>query len=168
MRLLFFFAFGDDPPECAWLLRSFVHSILFSCSQPNSSLVKSHIALEDVFYIRDKYIKDEEWLKEGVKVMSNPFLNELERANQLLAMLPDLESTVMPKFIIFLAKKNRLKGLKRILLEYVQAMYFYEKITPVKVTAAQRLDNGQIEKIKDKMKAKASACFGWFSHFVDT
>ena len=35
------------------------------------------------------------------------------------------------------------------MFEYAQSMYFQQSITPVKVTSAQRLSEGQLEKIKD-------------------
>mmetsp|Transcript_11368 Transcript_11368/g.12545 ORF Transcript_11368/g.12545 Transcript_11368/m.12545 type:complete len:101 (-) Transcript_11368:172-474(-) len=39
--------------------------------------------------------------------------------------------------------------------EYVQAMYFVQSITPVRVTSAQRLTEDQLAKIKQKMISKA-------------
>lgn len=56
---------------------------------------------------------------------------------------------------VFLAKKNRLNGLKTICFEYVQSMYYTQSITPVTVRVAQRLTEPQMEKVKEKMKQKA-------------
>jgi len=56
---------------------------------------------------------------------------------------------------VFLAKKNRLNGLKSICFEYVQSMYYTQSITPVTVRVAQRLTETQMEKVKQKMKEKA-------------
>ena len=56
---------------------------------------------------------------------------------------------------VFLAKKNRLNGLKSICFEYVQSMYYTQSITPVTVRVAQRLTETQMEKVKEKMKEKA-------------
>lgn len=62
---------------------------------------------------------------------------------------------------VFLAKKNRLNGLKTICFEYVQSMYFTQSITPVTVRVAQRLTELQIEQIKEKMREKAGTKDSW-------
>ncbi|CAK9022659.1 ATP synthase subunit delta (ATP synthase F(1) sector subunit delta) (F-type ATPase subunit delta) (F-ATPase subunit delta) [Durusdinium trenchii] len=108
---------------------------------------------KDVLYIKLMYDSDE--FKENlVAVLNNPKLKELEKAETMVKLMPGLKSSVMPKFITFLAKKNRLGGVKRIMLEFVQAMYFNNAITPVKVTSAQRLSDEQKDKIKEKMSSK--------------
>ena len=68
-----------------------------------------------------------------------------------------LESSYMSSvgIEVFLAKKNRLNGLKTICFEYVQSMYYTQSITPVTVRVAQRLTEPQMEKVKEKMKQKA-------------
>ena len=63
--------------------------------------------------------------------------------------------TCFPTIEVFLAKKNRLNGLKTICFEYVQSMYYTQSITPVTVRVAQRLTEPQMEKVKEKMKQKA-------------
>eukprot|EP00435_Cladocopium_sp_Y103_P012855 s946_g3.t1 len=108
---------------------------------------------EDVLKIKDKF-KEEEWLDKLVTVQNDPFLTEVQKANNIVDLLKPLKSTVMPKFIVFLAKKNRLNGIKVIMFEYVQSMYYLQSITPVRVTSAQRLTDDQLAKIKEKMKSK--------------
>merc|ERR1719198_163033 len=75
----------------------------------------------------------------------------------MIKLFQPLESTVLPKFITFLAKKKRLLALKPLCLEYVTELYNMQEIVPVKVTSASRLSSAQIEAIKDKMKAKTGA-----------
>lgn len=108
---------------------------------------------EDVLMIKDKF-KEEEWLDKLVTVQNDPYLTEVQKANKIVDLLKPLKSTVMPKFIVFLAKKNRLNGIKVIMFEYVQSMYYLQSITPVRVTSAQRLTEDQLAKIKEKMKSK--------------
>lgn len=108
---------------------------------------------EDVLMIKDKF-KEEEWLDKLVTVQNDPYLTEVQKANKIVGLLQPLKSSVMPKFIVFLAKKNRLNGIKVIMFEYVQSMYYLQSITPVRVTSAQRLTEDQLAKIKEKMKSK--------------
>ncbi|CAL1165672.1 unnamed protein product, partial [Cladocopium goreaui] len=108
---------------------------------------------EDVLMIKDKF-KEEEWLDKLGTVQNDPYLTEVQKANKIVDLLKPLKSTVMPKFIVFLAKKNRLNGIKVIMFEYVQSMYYLQSITPVRVTSAQRLTEDQLAKIKEKMKSK--------------
>ncbi|CAJ1399609.1 unnamed protein product [Effrenium voratum] len=108
---------------------------------------------EDVLKVKDLF-KVEDWLMKLLNIQNDPSLTEVAKGEEIIKTLSPLKSTVMPKFIVFLAKKRRLKGLKIIMLEYVQSMYFKESITPVKVTSAQRLSAEQLDKIKEKMLAK--------------
>ena len=109
--------------------------------------------MEDVLMIKDKF-KDEEWLDKLVTVQNDPRITEVQKAQKIADLLKPLKSSVMPRFIIFLAKKNRLNGIKVIMLEYVQSTYYTNSVTPVRVTSAQRLTQDQMEKIKLKMEAK--------------
>jgi len=108
---------------------------------------------QDVIKVRDKFL-DDQWQEQLVTVQNDPKLTEVQKAHKTVKLLEPLKSSVMPKFIVFLAKKNRLNGLKRIMLEYVQAMYYNQSITPVRVRSAQRLTEDQLSKIADKMKGK--------------
>ncbi len=109
--------------------------------------------MEDVLMIKDKF-KDEEWLDKLVTVQNDPRITEVQKAQKIADLLKPLKSSVMPRFIIFLAKKNRLNGIKVIMLEYVQSTYYTNSVTPIRVTSAQRLTQDQMEKIKLKMEAK--------------
>lgn len=108
---------------------------------------------KDVLMIKDKF-KEEEWLDKLVTVQNDPRITEVQKAKKIVDLLMPLESTVMPKFIVFLAKKNRLNGIKVIMFEYVQSMYYKQSITPIRVTSAQRLTGDQLQKIEQKMKGK--------------
>merc|ERR1711948_56194 len=68
-----------------------------------------------------------------------------------------MESTVMPAFLNFLAKRQRLQSLKKILKEYVQVIYFNQQITPVKCFSADPLTDDQKAAIITKMKTKLGA-----------
>ena len=89
-----------------------------------------------------------------MKWQNDPYVTEVQKAAKINKMLEPFKSTVMPKFVVFLAKKNRLGGIKVIMFEYVQSMYYRQSITPVRVTSAQRLTEDQLTKIKEKMKGK--------------
>lgn len=108
---------------------------------------------EDVLMIKENY-NTAEFLDKLPPIMNDPALTEVEKAAELIKLLPKLKSTIMPKFITFLAKKKRLNGIKVICFEYVQSLYWNQGITPVRVTSAQRLTEDQISKIKEKMKGK--------------
>ena len=108
---------------------------------------------EDVLMIKDKF-KDEEWLEKLVKIQNDPFLTDVKKADKINDLLKPMKSTLMPKFIVFLAKKGRLNGIKVMMFEYVQSMYWLQSITPVRVTSAQRLTEDQLAKVKEKMKSK--------------
>merc|ERR1719221_120393 len=74
----------------------------------------------------------------------------------MLKLLEPLQSTVVPKFVVFLAKKKRLMSLKVIAQEFVGQLYDQQSIAPVKV-CAERLTEEQLEGIKEKMKEKTGA-----------
>merc|ERR1712218_118119 len=72
----------------------------------------------------------------------------------MIKLLEPFQSTVVPKFIIFLAKKKRLNSLKMVSKEFVNKLYDSQSIAPVKVTSAQRLTEDQIQALKEKMLEK--------------
>jgi len=86
-------------------------------------------------------------------VNGNPNIDDLQRADGLCELMK-FESTVMPKFVKYLAKKKRFKSLKAIITHYMKSQYVESSIAPVTVTSAQKLNEEQVSKIKDKMKAK--------------
>ncbi|CAK9079424.1 unnamed protein product [Durusdinium trenchii] len=137
-------------------LKPFGPVVAYAKALMDAAIEKKEIVLvtDDVLKIKDQFL-EEEWLEKLLLIQSNPKFSALQKATETVKILPKLKSTVMPKFIVFLAKKNRLRGLKRICLEYVQSMYFNQSITPVTVKVAQRLTEQQMEKIKEKMKKKA-------------
>jgi len=109
--------------------------------------------MEDVLKIKDLYADDE--FLEKLAFVNNDFnATNIDKANEILDLVKPLKSTVMPKFIMFLAKKMRLKGVKAIMLEYVQSGYFKESVSPVKITSAVRLTEAQKAQVIEKMKVK--------------
>merc|ERR1712039_1137322 len=68
-----------------------------------------------------------------------------------------LESSVVPKFVTFLAKKKRLQALQPVVEEYMTSLYETQNIVPVRVRSAEPLTEEQKEAIKEKMKAKTGA-----------
>lgn len=111
---------------------------------------------KDIMKIKQLF-GDEEFLEKLTFVVNDLGTTEVAKAAGMIELLQPLESTVVPKFITFLAKKTRLLALKPICQEYVSALYNAQSIAPVIVRSAQRLSESQIETIKDKMKAKTGA-----------
>merc|ERR1719151_397599 len=103
--------------------------------------------------LKNKFL-DEEFLDELQFVVNETSFREMDRAQGLIKLLEPFQSSVVPKFIIFLAKKKRLMALKIIAQEFVSALYSSQSIAPVKVVCAQRLSDEQLEGIKEKMKEK--------------
>ncbi|CAE7384658.1 atpH [Symbiodinium microadriaticum] len=111
-------------------------------------------ATQDMLKIKELY--ESEDFQDSLFLVTNDYnLTAVEQAEALIKLVQPLQSGVVPKFIVFLAKKNRLRGLKAICLEYVQSLYYRQSITPVTVRVAQRLTADQLEKLKEKMREKA-------------
>jgi len=111
---------------------------------------------KDVMKIRKKFADPE--FKTAYYVENNrPFTSDLKRAEIMKDMLKPLESEVTEKFITFLAKKRRLKGLPQIVQFYVNSLYREESIEPIVVTSAVKLSDEEKNTIKEKMKAKTGA-----------
>jgi len=111
---------------------------------------------KDVMKIRKKFTDAE--FKTAYYVENNrPFTSELKRAEIMNELLAPLESEVTSKFITFLAKKRRLKGLPQIVEFYVNSLYREESIEPVVVTSAEELSEEQVDTIKEKMKERTGA-----------
>ncbi|CAE7213386.1 atpH, partial [Symbiodinium necroappetens] len=107
-------------------------------------------ATQDMLKIKELYQSED--FQDSLFLVTNDYnLTAVEQAEALIKLVQPLQSSVVPKFIVFLAKKNRLRGLKAICLEYVQSLYYRQSITPVTVRVAQRLTADQLEKLKEKM-----------------
>merc|ERR1719401_509699 len=106
--------------------------------------------------IRARY-EDEDFKQELVLIQNEPAQDVLVTAARTAKLLEPFESTVMKKFITFLAKKRRLVGLLPVCKEYVAALYFSQSIAPVLVKSALPLTDEQMESIKEKMKAKTES-----------
>jgi len=111
---------------------------------------------KDVMMIRAKY-DDEDFRQELVLVQNEPAQDVLVTASRTVRLLEPFESTVMKKFITFLAKKRRLVALLPVCKEYVAALYFSQSIAPVLVKSASPLTKEQSESIKEKMKSKTES-----------
>lgn len=136
-------------------LKPFGPAVSYAKALRDAGIAKGEDAavMEDILKIKAFY--EDEAVFEELSLVQNDFnLTNVERADKILDMVKPLKSTVTPKFVRFLAKKMRLKGLKAICLEYVQSAYFTESVSPVKVTSAARLTDEQKSKIIEKMKVK--------------
>merc|ERR1711933_422870 len=111
---------------------------------------------QDMMMLKNKFL-DEDFLDELQFVVNETSFREMDRAKGLIKLVEPFQSTVVPKFIIFLAKKKRLMSLKVIAQEFVGKLYEAQSIAPVKVCCAQRLTEEQVEGIKEKMKEKTGA-----------
>jgi len=110
---------------------------------------------KDIMKIRKKF-GDGEFRNTYYIENNRPGTTELRKA-EILNELLEPESEVTKKFITFLAKKRRLKGLPAICDFFVGALYREESIEAVLVTSAEELSPEQIQTIKDKMKEKTGA-----------
>merc|ERR1719198_547631 len=111
---------------------------------------------KDVMALKAKF-EDQDLLEELSLIVNALGTTEIQKAQGMIKLFQPLESTVLPKFITFLAKKKRLLALKPLCMEYVSELYNMQEIVPVKVTSSSRLSAAQIEAIKEKMKAKTGA-----------
>jgi len=90
-------------------------------------------------------------------IVNNPTLEQTEKAAGMVELMQPLESSVVPTFVTFLAKKRRLKALQSVTEAYMATLYRTQNIVPVRVMSAQPLTEEQKEAIKEKMKAKTGA-----------
>merc|ERR1712190_368363 len=111
------------------------------------------VVTKDVMKLKDAF-KDEAFLDELHANINVPYLSPLEKVEIIMKFCPKMESTVLPTFVKFLAKRQRLMSLNRILKEYVQRVYYNSSITPVKCYTADALTDAQKDKICEKMKKR--------------
>lgn len=114
------------------------------------------VVAQDVMQVKAKFF-DENFLDELQFIANETGVNEFYRGQETAKLLGPFQSTVVPKFIVFLSKKKRLQALKQICQEFVAELYRSESIAPVKVRCAARLSEDQLEAIKEKMKAKTGS-----------
>lgn len=111
---------------------------------------------KDVMKVKDLYNSDD--FLEELGMTTHEFgVPELEKVSALLESIGDLESTVFPKFLNYLAKKKRLGSVLAICEEYVKDLYDTNGVVPVVVTSADPLSMAQKEALKEKMKVKTGA-----------
>merc|ERR1712187_553290 len=101
--------------------------------------------------------KDDAFKNELQFIVNNPTMSLTTKAANMVELMQPLESSVVPKFVTFLAKKKRLQALQPVVEEYMATLYETQNIVPVRVRSAQPLTEEQMEAIKVKMKAKTGA-----------
>mmetsp|Transcript_92355 Transcript_92355/g.239137 ORF Transcript_92355/g.239137 Transcript_92355/m.239137 type:complete len:255 (+) Transcript_92355:146-910(+) len=111
---------------------------------------------KDVMKVKSLF-KDTAFLNELQFIVNNPTVSLVGKASGMVELMQPLESTVLPKFVTFLAKKKRLQALQPVVEEYMNTLYETQNIMPVRVKSAQPLTEEQKEAIKEKMKAKLGA-----------
>eukprot|EP00929_Paragymnodinium_shiwhaense_P114795 TRINITY_DN832_c0_g3_i1.p1 TRINITY_DN832_c0_g3~~TRINITY_DN832_c0_g3_i1.p1 ORF type:complete len:295 (+),score=87.17 TRINITY_DN832_c0_g3_i1:70-954(+) len=132
--------------------------VCFSDALADAAIKKEEAAAvtQDVMMVKE--LLDQEKFRDDLRLFINqPFLPETEKAQGLSKLFGKMESTVFPKYVMFLAKKKRLPMLREVLEFYMKQQYKTQSIEPVRVKCAQRITDEQQEKIKEKMKAKCGA-----------
>eukprot|EP00439_Symbiodinium_sp_Y106_P024971 s4802_g3.t1 len=129
--------------------------VLMDTSETTKEFVQ---VASDVMDVKDAFA-DAEFLDSLSLIQNNYNLTNVQKAEKIIELLkPEgeaFQSSVMPKFIVFLGKKNRLRGLKEICNDFMQSLYFNQGIAPVIVRTAERLSEDQKARIKEKMCIKA-------------
>jgi len=110
----------------------------------------------DVMKVKGLF-SDSKFLDELQFIVNNPTLSQTTKAAAMVDLMQPLESSVVPKFVVFIAKKKRLQALSPIATAYLNTLYSTQDIAPVRVTSAVPLSEEQKEAIKEKMKAKTGA-----------
>merc|ERR1719444_342552 len=104
---------------------------------------------KDVMKVKSLF-KDVDFMNELQFIVNNPTIALTDKATSMVELMQPLESSVLPKFVTFLAKKKRLQALQPVVDEYMTALYETQNIVPVRVKSAQPLT-------EEKMKAKTGA-----------
>jgi len=125
-------------------------------SQAATQTGESVQVTKDVMKIKALF-RDRAFLDDLQFVVNDPSKPVLKKASEMVELMQPLESTVMPKFVTFLAKKRRLQALKPMAVEYMSSIYKVQNIVPVLVKSAQPLTEEQQEAIKEKMKQRTGA-----------
>ncbi|CAE8620652.1 unnamed protein product [Polarella glacialis] len=107
---------------------------LFDAAKAKNETVKVTM---DVLAMKTK-LQDDEFLEKWVLITNNFNIEKKDRSSVLVDLLGPFKSTVVPKFIVFLTKKQRAMSLRRIVKHYVTALYQQQAIEPVTVKSAQR------------------------------
>lgn len=94
--------------------------------------------------------------------------SEYDTAAEAVRLMGDLESTVFPQFVKFLAKKNRLQLLEPMMDHYVSTLYKTESIAPVIVSSAAPLADSERKSLKEKLTSLTGASSIKLIEKVDT
>merc|ERR1712232_1451583 len=114
------------------------------------------IVSKDVITLKGKF-EDMEFSEAYGWVNNNYQLSDVEKAEEISKLLGDTESTVLPKFVTYLAKKKRLESLKEIVNHFVIQLYKDMSIMPAVVYSAEPLTEEQEAAVKEKMVEKTGA-----------
>merc|ERR1712187_294655 len=87
---------------------------------------------QDMMNLKAKF-SDEDFLDELQFIVNETSFREMDRAKGMIKLLEPFQSTIVPNFIVFLAKKKRLMSLKVIAQEFISKLYDIQSIAPVKV-----------------------------------
>jgi len=110
--------------------------------------------MQDMMFLKDMW-QGGPAMETWEKFLAIPMCDEVFHAKGFVeAHKADFKSTVVPKFLVFMAKKGRLHMLRALSLAYVQKMYKAQSIAPVRVVSAAPLSEDQTKMIKDKMAKK--------------
>jgi len=107
------------------------------------------LILDDQLEITQKYL-------DLINGQASVEMTDVGRAEEISKMM-GMESTVLPGFFRFLAKKRRFNGLSMIADYYMEELYKEQNIVPARVTSAQALTEEQKQSIKAKMKKLTGA-----------
>merc|ERR1712039_573458 len=86
---------------------------------------------KDVMKVKALF-SDRKFLDELQFVQNDPSVPMVRKASAMVELMQPLESTVLPKFVTFLAKKRRLQALSLVADMYMGTLYDTQKIVPVK------------------------------------
>jgi len=100
--------------------------------------------LDDKLEVTQKYL-------DLINGQASVDMTDVDRAAEISKMM-GMESTVLPGFFRFLAKKRRFNGLSMIADYYMEELYKEQNIVPARVISAQILTDEQRDSIKTKLK----------------
>lgn len=111
---------------------------------------------KDVMKAR-KCLRDEQFLLDLAMIDGQPSASEYQVAAGCVNLMGEMQSTIFPKFVTYLAKKNRFRLLPVTLDHYMKTLYTSNAVEPVIVTSAKRLTDEQRESLISKLLSHTGA-----------
>lgn len=111
---------------------------------------------KDVMKAR-KCLRDEQFLLDLAMIDGQPSVSEYQVAVGCVNLMGELQSTVFPKFVTYLAKKHRFRLLPVTLAHYMKTLYTSNSVEPVIVTSANALTDEQRETLINKLLSQTGA-----------